>query len=108
YADCLEQKYGRRPIIFNTNGFDTYVWDDLSSPQRRVSGIFSRNDLEKLIKRRKQKKPLDQIVINEKITDRYYQKEAIRAIGKHIEEGHRKALAVMATGTGKTRTASSL
>jgi type I restriction enzyme, R subunit len=108
YADCLEQKYGQRPIIFNTNGFETYVWDDLSSPQRRVSGIFSRNDLEKLIKRRTQKKPLEQIVINDKITDRYYQKEAIRAVGHHIEEGHRKTLIVMATGTGKTRTASSL
>jgi type I restriction enzyme R subunit len=108
YADCLEQKYGQRPIIFNTNGFDTYVWDDQSSPQRRVSGIFSRKDLEKLIKRRTQKKSLEQIVINDKITDRYYQKEAIRAVGKHIEEGHRKTLTVMATGTGKTRTASSL
>ncbi|MDT9720782.1 DEAD/DEAH box helicase family protein [Paenibacillus sp. ClWae2A] len=108
YADCLEQKYGQRPIMFNTNGFDTYVWDDQSSPQRRVSGMFSRNDLEKLTKRRTQKQPLEQIVINDKITDRYYQKEAIRAVGKHIEEGHRKALTVMATGTGKTRTASSL
>lgn len=108
YADCLEQKYGQRPIIFNTNGFEMYVWDDLSSPQRKVSGIFSSNDLEKLIKRRTQKRPLEQIVINDKITDRYYQKEAIRAVGRHIEEGHRKALIVMATGTGKTRTASSL
>ncbi|MCM3040652.1 DEAD/DEAH box helicase family protein [Paenibacillus motobuensis] len=108
YADCLEQKYGQRPIIFNTNGFDTYAWDDLSFPQRKVSGIFSRNDLEKLIKRRTQKQPLEHIVINDKITDRYYQKEAIRAVGRHIEEGHRKALIVMATGTGKTRTASSL
>lgn len=108
YADCLEQQYGQRPIIFNTNGFETYMWDDLTSPQRRVSGIFSRNDLEKLMKRRTQKQYLNQIVINDKITDRYYQKEAIRAVGKHIEEGHRKALIVMATGTGKTRTASSL
>ncbi|MGG1637634.1 DEAD/DEAH box helicase family protein [Paenibacillus sp. NRS-1760] len=108
YADCLEQKYGQRPIIFNTNGFDTYVWDDQSSPQRRVSGIFSRNDLEKLIKRRTQKESLEHVVINDKITDRYYQKEAIRAVSQHIEEGHRKTLTVMATGTGKTRTASSL
>jgi len=108
YADCLEKKFGQRPIIFNTNGFETYIWDDLSSPQRIVSGIFSRNDLEKLMKRRSQKQPLEQIVINDKITDRYYQKEAIRAVGHHIEKGHRKALIVMATGTGKTRTASSL
>ena len=48
------------------------------------------------------------IPIDDRITDRYYQKEAIRAVCEHIEEGFRKALLVMATGTGKTRTASSL
>src|SRR5690606_28854682 len=83
-------------------------WDDLSSPQRKVSGVFSRTDLEKLMKRRSHKKKLINIVIDDRITDRYYQKEAIRAVGAHIEQGHRKALIVMATGTGKTRTASSL
>ncbi|MFC6333317.1 DEAD/DEAH box helicase family protein [Paenibacillus septentrionalis] len=108
YADCLERQYGQRPIIFNTNGFETWVWDDLTSPQRQISGVFSRSDLEKLIKRRSHKKKLIDIVIDDKITDRYYQKEAIRAVGAHIEQGHRKALIVMATGTGKTRTASSL
>lgn len=108
YADCLERKFGRRPMMFTTNGFETYFWDDMSSPQRRVSGFFTKADLEKLMNRRDTRKKLKTIAIDEKITDRYYQIEAIRAVCEHFEEGFRKALIVMATGTGKTRTASSL
>lgn len=108
YADCLERKFGRRPMMFTTNGFETYFWDDMSSPQRKVSGFFTKSDLEKLMNRREMRKKLSTIPIDDKITDRYYQKEAIRAVCEHIEEGFRKALLVMATGTGKTRTASSL
>ena len=108
YADCLERKFGRRPMMFTSNGFDTYFWDDLSSPQRKVSGFFTKSDLEKLIGRRDIRKKLNTIEISDKITDRYYQKEAIRAVCDHIEQGFRKALLVMATGTGKTRTAASL
>ncbi len=108
YADCLEKMTGRRPLIFTTNGFETYLWDDQSSPQRRVSGLFAKADLEKLINRRHERQSLDEVAIDDKITDRYYQKEAIRAVCEHFESGHRQALLVMATGTGKTRTASSL
>ena len=108
YADCLEKKFGRRPMMFTTNGFDTYFWDDQTSPQRKVSGIFSKDDLQKLMERRKQRQKLSDIVIDDKITDRYYQKEAIRRACERIEKGYRKCLLVMATGTGKTRTASSL
>ncbi len=108
YADCLERKFGRRPMMFTSNGFETYFWDDMSSPQRKVSGFFTKSDLEKLMNRRETRKKLSTIPIDDKITDRYYQKEAIRAVCEHIEEGFRKALLVMATGTGKTRTASSL
>ncbi len=108
YADSLERKTGRRPIIFNTNGFDTYIWDDKTSPQRKVSSVFSKSNLEKLINRRSSRKALNKLIIDDRITDRYYQKEAIRAICDAIEKGHRKHLLVMATGTGKTRTASSL
>lgn len=108
YADCLEKMTGRRPMMFTTNGFATYLWDDLSSPQRKVSGIFSKADLEKLMNRREERQALDEIPIDDKITDRYYQKEAIRAVCENIMTGHRKSLLVMATGTGKTRTASSL
>ncbi|MBE5393668.1 DEAD/DEAH box helicase family protein [Brevibacillus borstelensis] len=108
YADCLERMTGRRPMMFTTNGFETYLWDDATSPQRKVSGVFSKADLEKLMNRRKERKPLADVPIDDKITDRYYQKEAIRAVSETIETGHRKALLIMATGTGKTRTASSL
>ena len=108
YADCLERMTGRRPIIFTTNGFETNIWESPDKPQRRVSGLFSRRDLEKLINRRTSRKPLREIRIDNRITDRSYQKEAIRAVAEHFEAGHRKALLVMATGTGKTRTAASL
>lgn len=108
YANALEKQYGRRPMMFTTNGFDTYFWDDLSYPQRKVSGIFSKNDLQKLMNRREQRKSLKDMKIDDKITDRYYQKEAIRAVCSNIERGQRKHLLVMATGSGKTRTASSL
>ncbi len=108
YADCLERKFGRRPVMFTSNGFETYFWDDMSSPQRKVSGFFTKSDLEKLMNRRETRKMLNSIPIDDKITDRYYQKEAIRAVCEHIEKGFRKALLVMTTGTGKTRTASSL
>ncbi len=108
YADCLERKFGRRPMMFTTNGFETYFWDDQSGPQRKVSGIFSKSDLQKLMDRRTERKDLQSIAIDDRITDRYYQKEAIRAVCGQISQGFRKHLLVMATGTGKTRTASSL
>lgn len=108
YADCLERKFGRRPMMFTTNGFETYFWDDQTSPQRAVSGIFSKDDLQKLMNRRQERMDLMTIPISDKITDRYYQKEAIRAVCEQTQLGFRKHLLVMATGTGKTRTASSL
>lgn len=107
YADCLKKMTGRRPIIFTTNGFETNLWDGFY-PERRVSGILSKADLEKLINRRNERRILSDIPIDDKITDRYYQKEAIRAVCDSFQSGHRKALLVMATGTGKTRTACSL
>ena len=108
YADCLERKFGRRPMMFTTNGFETYFWDDQTAPQRKVSGIFSKDDLQKLMNRRAERLDLMAVPIDDKITDRYYQKEAIRAVCGQIAQGFRKHLLVMATGTGKTRTASSL
>jgi len=108
YANAVEERYGRRPMMFTTNGFETYFWDDESYPQRRVSSIFSKMDLQKLMNRREERKDLTTIRIDDKITDRYYQKEAVRAVCDNVVRGHRKNLLVMATGSGKTRTASSL
>jgi len=108
YADSLESKYGRRPMMFTTNGFETYFWDDKTSPPRNVSGVFSMDNLQKLMNRRVERKNLNNIPINEKISGRVYQMAAIRAVCDSITNGVRKHLLVMATGTGKTRTAAGL
>jgi type I restriction enzyme R subunit len=108
YADALEKMSGRRPMMFTSNGFETWFWDDMSWPQRRVSGIFGPHDLQRLMQRRGRRQELKQVPISDAITDRAYQKEAIRAVCDAVSDGHRKALLVMATGTGKTRTAASL
>ena len=108
YADCLERQFGRRPMIFTTNGFETFFWDDTISPQRKVSGVFSKDDLQKLMNRRSEHGALTKVPVSDAITDRYYQKEAIRAVCGQLEQGFRRHLLVMATGTGKTRTAASL
>lgn len=108
YADALEREYGVRPVIFYTNGFEYYIWDDLSYPERKVSGIYTKKDLEWLIYKRNNKKSLMYPEINDEITDRPYQKMAVQAVCEALEEGRRKALLVMATGSGKTRTAISI
>ncbi len=108
YADSLEKQYGVRPVIFYTNGFDYYIWDDKSYPERMVSGIYTKEDLESLNYKRKNKKSLQNIKINPDIAGRYYQKAAITAVCENMEKGGRKSLLVMATGTGKTRTAISI
>ncbi len=108
YADCLERMFGQRPVLFCTNGFETYFWDDSSYPQRQVSGFYAQEELQLLINRRTSRAPLKNIKISEAITNRYYQKEAIKAICESFSAGDRKALLVMATGSGKTRVAISL
>jgi type I restriction enzyme R subunit len=104
YADCLEKMTGQRPVIFYSNGYETYLWDDLNYPPREVQGFYTKNELQLMIQRRKTKKDPSQQPINKAITDRYYQEECIRSIVEHLKSGHRKALCVQATGSGKTRT----
>ncbi len=108
YADCLELKYGQRPIIFFSNGFDTYIWDDVNYPYRKVSGYYTQDQLQLLIDRRSLKKSLKNISIDENITNRTYQQEAIKSFCDDLNNHQRKGLLVMATGTGKTRTAISI
>ena len=108
YADCLEAKYGIRPIIFYTNGFQYYLWDDASYSERRVSGIYTKDDLEWTHYKRANKKALSNVKINDDISNRPYQKMAIQSVCDSFERGARKALLVMVTGSGKTRTAISL
>ncbi|WP_115018845.1 DEAD/DEAH box helicase family protein [Synechococcus sp. UW140] len=108
YADCLEQQFGQRPIIFLSNGYRHLIWDDINYPPRDVQGFYKKDELELLIRRRDSIKPLQELNINKRITERYYQERAIRCITESLEKKHRKSLLVMATGTGKTRTVISL
>lgn len=108
YADCLEKEYAQRPIIYYTNGKEIYMWDDVSYPERKVSGYYTQDELQLLIKRRDSKENLEHIYIANNIANRPYQLEAVKKVCESFEEKHRRALVVMATGTGKTRTAISL
>lgn len=109
YADCLHNQYGQRPLIFTTNGFEIEFTDDVEGyPKRPVSGIFTKDELQLIVDRRSSKVPFINVVINDNISNRYYQKEAIMSVCDAIDTKHRKMLLVMATGSGKTRTAISI
>ena len=109
YADCLQNKYGRRPLIFTTNGFEFFYTNDACGfPRREVSGFFTQEELQLEIDRRKQRIELGKIVINDNITNRPYQKEAVTAVCDAISKKHRKMLVVQATGSGKTRVSISI
>lgn len=108
YADCLERMHGQRPVIFYTSGYVTWLWDDKNYPARRVAGFYKRDELQRLILRRSQRETLDVAQVKDAIVERYYQKRAIGSIFEQFTEARRKALLVMATGTGKTRTAIAL
>ena len=108
YADCLEKEYAQRPIIYYTNGKEIYMWDDVSYPERKVSGYYTQDELQLLIRRRNSKENLEHIYIANNIANRPYQLEAVKKVCESFEQKHRRALVVMATGTGKTRTAISL
>ncbi len=104
YANCLEKDFGRRPVIFYSNGYEHYLWDDAGGyPPRRVAGFLTRDELERLHERRLSKKPLATAKINTAIVERPYQTRAIRAYCAELEASRRRGLLVMATGTGKTR-----
>lgn len=104
YADCLENRFHRRPLIFYTNGYNTWIWDDTQYPPRKVSGFYTKDELEWTISKRNHKCLAD-APINKDIAGRYYQEEALKRVAESFDEKHRKALLVMATGAGKTRTA---
>lgn len=117
YANCLEQMHGQRPIIFYSNGFETYIWDDVFySAPRRVYGFYSRDELQWAIHQRKNRLDPRQATVNPNIAGRPYQLEAIQRVTESLVVGgptglrgnKRNALLVMATGSGKTRTAAAL
>lgn len=109
YADCLQNKYGRRPLIFTANGFEFFYTNDfMGYPRREVSGFFTQEELQLEMDGRKQRIPLENIRINDDITNRPYQKEAVTAVCDAIMNKHRKMLIVQATGSGKTRVSISI
>ncbi len=105
YADCLENETGHRPLIYCSNGYEHWLWDDSQYPPRRVQGFCTQDELALLIQRRTTRRALTTLDVGKGIVDRPYQQRAIRAISEHFEnDNQRKALLVMATGAGKTRT----
>lgn len=105
YADCLEHQFGQRPLIFYSNGYEHWLWDDTRYPPRAVQGFYKKPELELAIQRRSTRKSLAAGEIKTPIVERYYQTRGIRRIAEAFERDHdRKALVVMATGAGKTRT----
>ena len=103
YADLLEKQYERRPVVFLTNGFETRIIDN-QYPERKVAMIYAKRDLEKLFNLQKMKTSLDHISVDRKIAGRYYQEAAVKAVCDSFDKrNRRKALLVMATGSGKTR-----
>lgn len=109
YADCLQNQYGQRPLIFTTNGFEIFYTNDVVGyPRREVSGFLTQEELQLEVDRRKQRVSLENIEIKNEITDRPYQKEAVAAVCDAIKSKHRKMLIVQATGSGKTRVSISI
>ena len=84
YADCLEAMHGQRPVIFYTNGYKTFLWDDLAYPPRPVAGFYKKDELASLIIRRAQRAPLDVSQVKNAIVERYYQKRAIGSIARPV------------------------
>ncbi|KQT36555.1 DEAD/DEAH box helicase family protein [Methylophilus sp. Leaf414] len=117
YANCLEAKTGQRPIIFYSNGFETHLWDDQFYPEREVQGFYSKEELQLLIARRQSRTDLREFKVNAEIAERAYQLEAIKRVAENFgatnKQGElrgraRQSLLVMATGSGKTRTAAAI
>ncbi|MEV4336087.1 DEAD/DEAH box helicase family protein [Streptomyces sp. NPDC049590] len=111
YANALEARFNRRPVIFYTNGYETYLWDDareINYPPRRIQGFLTKKELLWRIQQRARRRSLLHTPVNEDIAGRPYQKRAIARVGEAFEKRQREALLVMATGTGKTRTTAAL
>ncbi len=119
YADCLEQMYGKRPVMYYTNGFQTYLWDDqFYKGSRPVHGFYTKQELQTVMFRRSNRKDIRDEFIDTSIAGRSYQMRAIRSIAEHfagtdktkgkLVGTNRGALLVLATGTGKTRTSIAL
>lgn len=111
YVDCLERQFGYRPLIFLSNGYHTYFVDDDNGSYREVGEVFAQDDLQRIIDRRRNAIDPSTVPVNRSVAGgdgRYYQLEAIQAVCENLNQGQRRSLLVMATGTGKTRVSAAL
>ena len=110
YANGLEQEYGVRPIIFYTNGYEIYLWNDANGePNRKIYGFYTKSSIEYMHYKNVHMKKLGGFAPKKEIAgDRGYQIEAIKRVNERFTSKYRKSLLVMATGTGKTRVAAAI
>lgn len=116
YANCIEQAYGQRPVIFYTNGFETWCWDDTFYTERSVAGFFAKDELQLMIDRRRQRTDLRNFKVDTNIAGRPYQLQAVKRVAEallterndSLKGKNRKTLLVMATGSGKTRVSAAI
>lgn len=108
YAECLKSRYAcPMPVIYYTNGFQTNVIDGQGYPSRPLMGFHTKDELRRMIAQRKRNSITD-LTNDDRITNRPYQKRVIQSVADHYNEMYRRALLVMATGTGKTRVSISM
>lgn len=99
-----ERHGGDLPFCFYTNGHEIFFWNLGEAPPQKVHGFPTRQDLDRLLFIRKNKKHLGDELINTAIAGRDFQLKAIGSVMDGIERKRRLFLLVMATGAGKTRT----
>lgn len=108
YAECLKNKYAcELPVIYYSNGFETNIIDGQGYPSRPLMGFHTRDELRRMIAQRS-RNAISDLSIDDRITNRPYQKRVIQSVANHFNDMHRRALLVMATGTGKTRVSISM
>ena len=108
YVTEIANRQPFAPFGFMANGHDVWFWEAGLANPRLVAGFFTPPDLERLKFLRLNRRPLEATSISSSIVDRAYQHEAIRRLAEAFAAHKRRALLVMATGTGKTRVAMAL
>ncbi len=108
YVTEISKHQSYAPFGFMTNGLEIWFWEVGQANPRVIAGFFSPQDLQRLLFLRLNAQPLHGVPINTTIVDRPYQHEAIRRVAEAFAANKRRALLVMATGTGKTRTTMAL
>jgi len=105
YANDIKAQTGKDVFIFLSNGYEIWFWDRERYGPRNVKGFFSQKDLERLRFQVETRENLTDFDIDRRIVDRTKSIECTKRVLEHLQKGNRKALIVMATGTGKTRVA---